>query len=122
MHKKVPNCLIQLVENGSKNKSVFFSLTFIRRFSITSRTFASSVPSFLTSFISSRTISSSVFPLLHLLLSSRPCYTAQCINCGLKNSQLRLGGIVEANGSELQGVKSDSEKLDSLQNPSGFLH
>lgn len=35
-------------------------------------------------------------------LSSWTCYNARCINCGLKNSQLRLGGTVEANESELQ--------------------
>lgn len=45
--------------------------------------------------------------------SSSPCYAAQRINCGLKNSQMRLGGIVEANESELQGERSES--LDSLQ-------
>lgn len=35
-------------------------------------------------------------------LSSWPCYAAQCINSGMKNSQQRHGGIVDANDSELQ--------------------
>lgn len=38
-------------------------------------------------------------------LPTATCYTALCINCGLKNSQLTLGGIAEANDSELQSER-----------------
>lgn len=41
-------------------------------------------------------------PSLPPSLSSWPCYAAQCINSGMKNSQQRHGGIVDANDSELQ--------------------
>lgn len=73
---------------------------------IQTSSFSSSISPSLTSCISSWPISSSVlFSSSCCSTSSWPRYTAQCINCGLKNSQLRLGGIVEANDSELQGKR-----------------
>lgn len=84
----------------------------VHYFSVTSRSFGPSRPLSPHLFpldqlpqLSSTSLLLHPSLLLSLLLSSWPCYTAQRINCGLKNSQLTLGGTVEVDGSELQGER-----------------
>lgn len=93
--KKPHFLLFSLWQIGLKTSGSCYRFLLFTSFSITSTTFVSNTPPFfppphLTYFSSSR-ISLPVLFLffLLLLLLSQLCYTAHCVNCGLKSSLLK---------------------------------